>query len=225
MLGQEFTVKLVARDGSVGLPSPDGSEGGIWNFPPKAVKLKVSPELPVDKFLDCLPAPPKENIPPAERTAFALKLQQPLSAYPRRLGPERDATLTRNRMGFMLCFDLSDEEGNSLREAMTVYSMLQERLASQNIKRAKPTIFLVGTKSDKSLNHFAITNNWDSAKAWSAEEEIPVHMTSARTYKGVATLFNDMIRNLKSREILWSFEGVEDAGGAEDDEGGMCSVQ
>jgi len=45
MLGQEFTVKLVARDGSVGLPSPDGSEGGIWNFPPKAVKLKVSPEV------------------------------------------------------------------------------------------------------------------------------------------------------------------------------------
>jgi len=225
MLGQEFTVKLVARDGSVGLPSPDGSEGGIWNFPPKAVKLKVSPELPVDKFLDCLPALPKEHMTPAERKQYALLLQQPLSAYQRRLAPDKVSALTRNRMGFMICFDLSDEEGSSLREAMTVYSMLQKSLASQNIKRARPTVFLVGTKSDKSAAHVAIANNWDSAKAWSAEEELPVHMTSARTYKGVAKLFVDMIHTLKSREILWSFEGVDDAGGDDGEEDGLCSLQ
>merc|ERR1712151_1242408 len=52
MLGREYSVKTVSKDGkSIGLPSSDGSEGGVWNFPLSAVKLKVSLELPIDQYL------------------------------------------------------------------------------------------------------------------------------------------------------------------------------
>lgn len=37
MLGKEFVVQEVLLNGMVGLPSPDGSQGGIWFFPPQAV--------------------------------------------------------------------------------------------------------------------------------------------------------------------------------------------
>jgi len=53
MLGRDFIVQEVLLNGMVGLPSPDGSQGGIWFFPPQAV-VPVRHSLNI--FAYCMPS-------------------------------------------------------------------------------------------------------------------------------------------------------------------------
>mmetsp|Transcript_76926 Transcript_76926/g.135547 ORF Transcript_76926/g.135547 Transcript_76926/m.135547 type:complete len:506 (-) Transcript_76926:144-1661(-) len=46
MLGKEYRVVKIADDGMVGLPSPDGSDDGVWWFPPYAYAIRVVTEEP-----------------------------------------------------------------------------------------------------------------------------------------------------------------------------------
>uniref|UniRef100_A0A7S1WMI4 Uncharacterized protein n=1 Tax=Alexandrium catenella TaxID=2925 RepID=A0A7S1WMI4_ALECA len=227
MLGKEFTVKLVAKDGSFGLPSPDGSEGGVWNFPPGAISLKVALTLPIDEFL-CLGEKKKPEFKnPKEMKHYNADLITPCLAYHRPVGaPEMDKTLTRNRMGYFICFDLSDDEGDSLREAMALYNMLKKALTDKKhpgAARVKPYVWLVGAKQDKASDD-AYQKNRDSAQVWSEQEEIPFYQTSARTHKGVSKVFEEMQQAISSRENLWSLQGVDCEEVQDDDQKG-CSVQ
>jgi len=45
MLGKQYRVLKLSEDGMVGLPSPDGSDDGIWWFPPSANALTVQETL------------------------------------------------------------------------------------------------------------------------------------------------------------------------------------
>merc|ERR1711879_305670 len=132
-----------------------------------------------------------------ERKKYKEDLQYPLSAYSRVVGnPDVEKTLTRNRMGYFICFDISDDDGSSLKEAMSVYSMLKKALAKRTTSKLKPIVWLVGCKNDKTANVRQVETNRESAQAWSDQEEIPFHTTSARTHKNVTFVFTEMIQSI-----------------------------
>mmetsp|Transcript_53188 Transcript_53188/g.116455 ORF Transcript_53188/g.116455 Transcript_53188/m.116455 type:complete len:364 (-) Transcript_53188:69-1160(-) len=216
MLGKDFTVKTIGMDGSYGLPSPDGSEGGIWQFPPNAVRLKVALTLPIDQYLN-LGEKPKlhfENL--KERKAHALALQHPLTAFDRPVGGlDMDKTITRNRMGYFICFDISNDDGDSLKEAMAVYKMLMKALEKRKVSKLKPRVYLVGCKSDRIHSEVHARQIVGSAQIWSDQNEVPFYQTSAKNHKGVWEVFNDMIQAISSRSNLWKMDGVD---GEEDED-------
>eukprot|EP00929_Paragymnodinium_shiwhaense_P086551 TRINITY_DN47057_c0_g1_i1.p1 TRINITY_DN47057_c0_g1~~TRINITY_DN47057_c0_g1_i1.p1 ORF type:complete len:366 (-),score=76.73 TRINITY_DN47057_c0_g1_i1:141-1238(-) len=222
MLGKEFPVRSLGNDGSVGLPSPDGSEGGVWNFPPGCVKLKVSMDLPIDGFLDLAEKEP--SLPKDYRTkkSYIADLQVPFKAYGRPIGgPEADRSLSRNRMAFMICFDISDESGDSLREAMSVYALFKKKMATKDT-RLKPVIWLVGCKADRTAAHGAILVNDRSAADFSESEEIPYTVTSARNYQNTHYVFDEVVQAISGRESLWTLEGLD--GLTEEETEGGCTV-
>jgi hypothetical protein len=223
MLGREFPVRATGNDGSIGLPSPDGSEGGVWNFPASVVKFKVSMDLPIHSFLH---HGSKEGLKLAtmqERKKYKQALQVPFSAYERVIGdPEVDKTLTRNRMGYFICFDLSDEDGESLKEAMSIYAMLQKDIEKREAPLFRPIVWLIGCKSDKTYNVRQVEINQDSAQAWSDQEELPFHITSARLHKNVNFVFSEMIQAISSAEGLWTLDAPDDVEGENGEEASTC---
>jgi len=228
MLGKEFTVKLKSRDGSIGLPSPDGSEGGIWNFPPEVLNLVVRPEMPLDKFLSM--ARREMHVPkdPKEKKEMAENMEKPLSAYNRRIGPpDVDKAHTRNRMGFFICFDLSEEDSASLKEALKIHAQIVKYLKSRGKKSGEgnPVIMFIGTKCDKTSGYQAIERNYQSAKFHCDSEDMKVIKTSAKTNEKVEEAFHTMVEEIRAREVLWQLQGVDaDDDGTGDDEGGLCCV-
>merc|ERR1712113_1130044 len=151
MLGREFTVKASnPKDGTFGLLSPEGN-GVIW-IPAGAVELKISVDLPIDKYLDL--GLKELNSYYADKTLkeknkFKEVLQRPFSAYHRPVKhPEDDSTITKQRMGYFICFDISDPDGESLREAMALHQMLIKSLDKKAQHRCRPKIWLVACKSD-----------------------------------------------------------------------------
>lgn len=220
MLGKTYPVKEIAKDGSYGLPSPDGSEGGIWNFPPKTVKPKLSLELPIDQFLQLGEKEMKKPTNVSERAKLREDFQRPFRAYHRIVGaPDVDKSLTKNRMGYLICFDVSEDDGSSLKEAMMVHSMLTKSLANAKNVALKPIVWFVGCKGDRTAQFKHIKKNRDSAQAYSDDKEIPLVITSARDNKNVSLVFEEMIQAIGSRENLWSLEGVDEE---EDEENKEC---
>lgn len=228
MLGKEFSIKIMARDGSVGLPSPDGSEGGVWNFPPGAVALKVNPEVPLDKYLSMnhkkvqLPKDPKQ------RKEMAKNFERPVAAFQRPIGPpEQDKALTRNRMGFFICFDLSEEDSSSLKEAMNIHNQMKKYLKSRGkqVGGGTPVIMLIGTKNDKTANYKAIEVNSQSAKLLCDQEDIKMIETSAKSNYQIELAFQKMVDAISAREVLWQLESADDEGGDDGGEDpGNCSI-
>jgi GTPase SAR1 family protein len=229
MLGKEFNVKLRSQDGSIGLPSPDGSEGGIWNFPLEALTLVVKPELPLDRYLSMQKKDFKMPKDPTKKRELAKALEMPFGAYERKIGPpDQDKSLTRNRMGFFICFDLSEEDSASLKEAMKIHTQLKKYLKSRGKRsgEAAPEVMFIGTKKDKTSSHEAQKRNLDSAKYLCDQEDIKVIATSAKTNDSVRRAFHDMVDDIRAKEILWQLQG-NDANDDGDDakEEGMCSLQ
>jgi len=225
MLGKEFTVKTQGKDGTFGIPSPDGSEGGVWDFPATALTLKVSLSLPIDTFLTLGEKTKPEFASLKERKQHAIDLHSPFLAFHRPVGdPDMDKAMTRNRMGYFVCFDLSDDDGSSLKEAMTVYQMLLKALEKKKGVPLKPIIWLVGCKEDKA-SEVTMMRNYQSASIWSEHEEIPLYKTSAKNHKGVEHVFSDMIRAISSRENLWNVLGVDGEEEGLEEEQGNCSLQ
>ncbi|CAE8605898.1 unnamed protein product [Polarella glacialis] len=222
MLGQEYIVRTVGRGGIIHLPSPDGSEGGIWSFPPGSCIIKVSLQLPIDKFLGLDEKQLPEFTSSKQKKQYLSALQRPLSAYERPPPtPSVDKTLTKSRMGYFICFDLSDEDGASLKEAMSVVQLLKKTLA---FGRVHPHIWLVGCKSDKTLNNKVVDKNHRSAAVFAEQEEVVFRTTSAREHKNVNNVFAEMIQAINARENLWTLQGNID----EDEEektGGACFSQ
>lgn len=211
MCGKDYTVKTVNQNETVALPSPDGSEGGYWNFPPKAVKLKTSMETPIDQFLLLgEKAEPNHKMSQTQKRQWQTDRLMPLKADFRVTGPpDQDHTYSKNRMGYFLCFDLSDEEGSSLVEAMSVYAMLKKALEKRKTQTLKPIIWLVGCKLDKTSQHECIRRNTASALAFSEAQEVPCHMTSARLNEGVTEVFQEMIQSITAKPTLWTLEADE----------------
>jgi len=225
MLGNEYIVKTITADGCVGLPSPDGSDGGTWNFPPEVISIKTKLSLPIDQFIT-LGEKEKPTFDTAkERKKYTEDLQRPLAAYDRPIGtPDMDKTVTRNRMGYFLCFDISDENGDSLKEAMTVYLMLKKHLEkTRGISRLRPIIWLVGCKLDRASEAEFLEQNRESAQDFSDKQEMPYYETSARNQKGVKTVFHDMIQAISSRESLWALDGIDiDVGTEQEQSNCVC---
>jgi len=228
MLGKEYTVKVIPADGSIGLPSPDGSEGGVWNFPPESVSLKVTPETPLDQFLSMkktVPVMPKD---PKLRKEMAKNFERPMAAFQRPIGPpDQDKALTRNRMGFFICFDLSEEDSSSLKEAMNIHSQLKKYLKMRGKVggAGSPVVMLIGTKNDKTAQYQAIAMNWQSAKMYCDQEDIKVIETSAKTNFHIESSFQLMVDGISAREVLWQFEGVDDNGETvENEDDANCSL-
>lgn len=228
MLGKEFTVKLVARDTSIGLPSPDGSEGGIWNFPPDCVKLKITPELPIDKYLDMRRTEPTLHTDPQKRKEQEHALKKPVSFFSRPAGPATiDKAVTPNRMGFFICYDLSEEDSETLKEAMHVYDALKKDLANKaKFHVQKPVIMFLGLKGDKTVNYEAVEANFTSATIFCESNDIRNMRCSAMRNDGVSSAFTEIIDAISQSEPLWTLQGISDSAGDEDDSGGgFCVLQ
>lgn len=229
MCGKEFTVKVMARDGTIGLPSPDGSEGGVWNFPPECVALKVTPEVPLDGFLRMIKKTTELPKDPNKRKAMCKNFERPMAAFPRQIGPpDQDKALTRNRMGFFICFDMTEDDNRSLKEAFNIYTQLMKMLKMKaKTSVGSPVIMLVGTKNDKSACYKAIDINRESAQHFCDEQDVPVKLieTSAKTNYQVEVAFQAMVDGIGSREVLWQMDGGDDGGGADGENGeGGCSI-
>eukprot|EP00406_Dinophysis_acuminata_P069298 CAMPEP_0179274928 /NCGR_PEP_ID=MMETSP0797-20121207/33794_1 /TAXON_ID=47934 /ORGANISM="Dinophysis acuminata, Strain DAEP01" /LENGTH=350 /DNA_ID=CAMNT_0020983427 /DNA_START=52 /DNA_END=1101 /DNA_ORIENTATION=- len=211
MLGREYTVKSEGLDGrSFGLPSPDGSEGGVWSFPPDTMDRKVEITLPIDSFLHMGEKIEKEKKNLKERKAHQRSKLRPFSAYERPIGiPELDKTITKNRMGYLVCFDVSDETEESLKEATTVHKMLTTRLAKRKAAKLWPKVMLVGCKCDKTESVDYVKKNIASAKIYKDREEIPFFETSARTFKNVEEVFLEMVQMIHREELLWNLAQVD----------------
>merc|ERR1712216_407977 len=180
-------------------------------------------DLPIDAYLNL--AEKESEIPTSfkEKVKFKEDLQVPLKAYRRPIGgPDQDRTLTKNRMAFMICFDLSDESYDSLREAMSVYTLFMKKMASRKSHRLKPVVWLVGCKADRTSAHVAIETNDRSARDFSETQEIPYMTTSARNHQHVDHVFNEVVQAISSRESLWTVEGVDDL--TEEEEQAGCTV-
>jgi len=210
LCGREFVVRKKFKDGTIGLPSPDGSEGGVWKFPKEAVELKMSLAVPVEKYLSLAEKKPPTFATLGEKRNYMNALQSPMGAYQRRIGPpEMDKSLTRNRMGYMLCFDLSDD-GDSLKEAMVVYQMLQKSLKKSATQRLTPIIFLVGCKSDKTSAFASMDKSIKSADNWCRHNEILFVQCSARAFQKVTKVFETMVQAITTRDSLWRLEADEE---------------
>ncbi|CAK0873942.1 unnamed protein product [Prorocentrum cordatum] len=226
MMGRDHIVRDVLPDGTFGLPSHDGSDGGVWHFPKDAVSLKISLDMPIDKYLhldikDLRKVDAKMTA--KELSKFKEDLQRPFSAGERPVKhPDEDRTITKQRMGYFLCFDLSDPESDSLREAMNLYKMLLD--SDKDARKIMPKVWLIGCKQDRSSDATVIRRNKQSAMKFANDREIPFAATSARDHKGVREAFGDMIRAISSCEILWRMEEADDGGDDKDEESG-CQLQ
>lgn len=225
MCGREFAVKSMSRDGTVGLPSPDGA---VWQFPKDAVELKVSLDLPIDTYLaegeHAAVLDKKSNPTRKERMAFAESLQHPFQAYDRPIrNPKEDGTLGVRRMGYMICFDLGDPQSDSLKEAMTVHGLLTKQITNPRFQRLEPVIMLIGCQCDKTASDNKIDLNSRSAKVFAESKEIPFRTTSARNFENVQDVFVEMLQSILAREGLWTLEGPEDEDERGEEDGG-CTV-
>merc|ERR1712032_668693 len=183
---------------------------------------------PIDKFLnldvkdlqkECQRdfANPHQKMTATDASRLKEDLQRPFSAHKRPIRhPDEDRTITKQRMGYFICFDLSDLDGDSLREAMKLYQMLIKALDKKTQIRGRPKIWLVGCKQDRSSDARALKMNKESAINFSNSYEIPFATTSARDHKGVHEAFADIIQAISSSEILWRMEAADD----EDNQGG-----
>jgi len=202
----------------------DVGENLPGNFPPAALKLSISAELPIDKFLTLgeKPMPPLKTL--GERRQYYKDLQVPFRAYDRPVGdPDLDRTLTRNRMGYLLCFDISDEGSDSLKEVMALHLMLTQALEKQNLQR-RPYIWLVACKSDKNSSYQSFRETQEKARLWASYEEMPYYETSARNATGIDALFTEMCQAISSRTSLWTLE-QDDERGEEEENAENCALQ
>uniref|UniRef100_A0A6U6L743 Uncharacterized protein n=1 Tax=Zooxanthella nutricula TaxID=1333877 RepID=A0A6U6L743_9DINO len=242
MLGCTFVVKRFDKDiGVVSLPVPHDADGaawdagdagsGLWDFPLDAVELDTSIAMPIDEYLQLDERPVQMADASLEkRRAFLEKVPRPFSAYQRPVGNWPDKTLTHHRMGFFLCFDLSDEEGASLLEIASVYKMLTEQLAKSQ-RHNKPIVFLVGCKEDKVDSGTRASQTAQAARRFAEREGIGMYSTSASRNSGVFEAFRDMATAIRMKRGLWNLctrsrdgdDGDGGDGGAPDPE--KCALQ
>lgn len=223
MLGRACSIKAVYKDGSVAVVDNSGCS---WELPMGAVEPVASLELPIDEFLHLSEKPRPTFNTLAERKQYNEDLTRPLSAYVRPVGGDgMDKTLTKNRMGFFLCFDLSDETGDSLKEAVALYRMVKAKLARIFRKTAVPILWLVGCKADKTGLSRVVKNNMRAASAFSDEVMIPFYVTSARKHEGVQRVFERMAAAIHERYNLWNLSSLDGEEGGEQEEGGFCHSQ
>merc|ERR1712100_301729 len=112
-------------------------------------------------------------------------------------------------MGYFICFDIADETDGSLKEAMKVYNMLQDKLNKNTRTKMKPIVWFIGCKSDRTLMFSAVERNKESAQHFSDQNEIPLHVTSARDATNISSVFHEMIQAICSRENLWTLEAAD----------------
>jgi len=221
--GRRCTVKQVFQDGSISIQT---FEGVVFEMPIKVVERSSAVESPIDEFLTMGIKPRKEMKTLQERKHHNLALLRPLSAYERDftqpMNAHMDQTLTRNRMGYFLCFDLSDETGESVKEALALHRMLKKNIDKSIAKTVTPIMWLVGCKGDRRLE-----TNMDVAKSFSHQCEVPFVWTSARNYQNVQETFSEMVMAIQERQQLWAINIIEGDGGDshEAEESSRCQQQ
>lgn len=224
MLGSDFTVKSVG-DGTFGLAAREG--GDVWEFPAEVLELRLCTSLPIDPFLELGEKPQEGPSKVQARKKHVAAQQRPLSSYERPCGPPgTDKSITKNRMGFLFCFDVSDEEMFSLKEAIQVFRMLQKRSENQkgNFKFV-PIVWLVACKSDKTSNMDIVNKNLHAAKRFAEDEDIVLKVTSARKHEGTWEVFCEMARVIEGKTGLWLYRDNDGEENEDEDEAANCSLQ
>merc|ERR1719330_1076368 len=100
-----------------------------------------------------------------------------------------DKSVTKNRMGFLICFDVTDEDMFSLKEAMKVLRMLEKRLEERRGERGSgmkvvPIVWFVACKVDKTSAPETVKKNLQAARRFTEDEDIKLKITSARRHQG-----------------------------------------
>jgi len=223
MLGGDFTVKAVG-DGTFGLVAQEG--GDIWEFPAAALHHKLGISLPIDPYLDSGEKPLKVLTKMKERKERCAALQHPFSAYPRDINaPNTDTPMSRNRMGYFICFDVADEDSSSLDEAKKVHQMLVKRLDKRQNKKAMPIIWLVGCKGDKTSSPRIVEQNLQVARAYAEDEDIRLEVTAARKHKGTYDVFHEMASLIENKVPLWRYVDDDGENASDDENDANCCVQ
>lgn len=221
-MGRRGTITRVHKDCSaVTVTMRDGT---AFELPASAVEHSEAMELPVDEFLHFgMMRQPKHST-QQDRDAYEQKSLKPFSAHSRPVGnPMMDRSLTRRRMAFFICFDLSDDTGESVKEAVAVYRMMHKRLEIARGQTVLPIIWLVGCKADRSHAVSVIKKNEQVARCFSEDVEIPFYTTSARNHEGIQELFRDMALAILEHQQLWNhclYNEREDQAS-----GGYCAQQ
>jgi len=109
--------------------------------------------------------------------------------------------LTENRMGFMILFDLNDE--NSLTEAVHIHLSL-ESVVQKSKRLMKPVVYLVGNKSDKHPADSDRGKMKQTAQRYAGEKKIQFMESCAFEFKKVRLLFRHMLEDIKANPILWN---------------------
>lgn len=156
--------------------------------------------------------PPMNNQEPPERTKYR--------------------PMTKNRMGFLLVFDATDER--SFKEAVSLYDALQQNLAAaadepgqQKTAIEKPVVYLVANKIDKDASNMA-DSEVVKLRKWSQyfaeRNKIRFMEVSALEFKNVRKLWWDMIEDIALKPKLWQVEEAQHEEAGEGKEGENCVV-
>lgn len=222
MLGNDFTVKSVGDD-TFGLQSQEG--GDIWEVPAEILTLKLGIDLPIDPFLDLGEKPKPVIAQIQERKKHVAAQQRPLSSYERPIGaPTSDKSVSKSRMGYLICFDCSDEDLASFKEAKKVYQLLENKLKKRHDQRANPIIWFVACKSDKTSNIRKVEQTMSLARSFLEDEDIPLKVTSARRHEGVRDVFYEMAGLIEGKVPLWRYVDNDGDENDDEDESGNCSI-
>merc|ERR1712150_41461 len=204
-----------------------GGGGDVVNFPAAALTVKLGKRAPIDAFLNTDAKTDKAIADVKERKKLVACQNRALSAFERPLGPpDVDKTLTRQRMGFFVCFDAADDDMSSLKEACKVYRQLKEKLNEEMDIKAMPIIWFVACKIDHTANTEAFMKNMKAARVFTQKEQIPMRETSARSHQGTSQAFTEMVSLIEGRMNFWRYR-TNDDGEDTDDEGimdGNCSL-
>jgi len=223
MLGGDFTVKTVG-DGTFGLVAQEG--GDIWEFPAEALHLNLGVSLPIDPYLDTGDKPLKVLTKLKERKQRSAALQRPFSAYTRDINaPNTDTPMSKSRMGYFICFDMSDEDCASLEEAKKVHKMLVKRLSKRQNQKAKPIIWFVGCKGDKTSSPQTVEQNLRAARAYAEDEDMRLEVTAARKHQGTYDIFYEMATLIEHRVALWRYVDDDGDNASDDENDANCCVQ
>lgn len=223
LLGQAFIVKSHGK--GVFRVFTGHAASAVWEFPEAALRKDFGVRLLVDPFLTLGEKPPPTFAKLSDRAAFQRDLRRPFAAFERPVGgPSEDKTVTKRRHAFLVCFDVSDGEGESFREAIQVFTWLTQRLVDTD-PRFMPIIWLVGCKADKTADNEAVQKTLRLARSFSEAKDVQLYITSARRHEGTRDLFFELTRAIECQPGLWRLNELHQDGGSEVGDDQNCALQ
>lgn len=228
MLGMSFVVRRINEEAGVcSLMLGGTSENVTVDFPREALEVSAAVVFPIDEFLVPGGQGDAATLLDSGRRDLSAKLSKPFSAYERPItSPGVERAVTRNRMGYFLCFDASDHTHESLKEAVSLHKMLAQTRPRWLKRKLQPIIALVACKTDRSSRDLEVRQILIAAQNFAESEDLTFYATSASTHRGVQEAFADMVSAISHRRPLWSLYGlVADDGDERSGDADKCALQ